>query len=398
MGWMVRIEPPTPRRKQEIPSVSPLVPVESIVTNSYRTPFATPFAAFASSIDRRVLVPAACLGVLSAGPAAAHEAWLLSPSQVEVLSRTPLPHLFTDGWSLGLAAAVGALVALAALQAERRLRPLEAGATAALARIAPELGPVAVRLGLAAMLALSALGLLPRHGTPLWAEPTLFVPDMQLSLAPAWTWLALVQIALAVVLAIGLFTRAAGLMVIALSFAGLAAFGAAFLSYAPHFIAPGLMLALFGGGRASLDRATLTDGWLQPDRATVELGWKLALALLGGGFVYLAVSYKLTQPTLLIAILEYGEVPTLGLPLDVVALVMTGVELIAGTLLALGRLTRPIALFFIAAFTFFAVAIGETPFFHANLYGVMAMLALSGATAPDTAARTSGFSPRGARA
>ncbi len=320
--------------------------------------------------------------LLAAGPGRAHEAWLLTPSEVDVLSRMPMPDLFTSGWTLAFAAAIGLMVAVLALEAERRLHPLEDRILAPLARLAPGIGPLAVRLSLALMLALAALGLLPRHGTPPGIEPTLFVPDMQLSLAPGWDWLAPAQLALSGLLALGLLTRASGLAVIALSALGLAIFGSVFLAYAPHFAAPGLLLAVFGGGRLALDGRVFARGWPQPDPAEQAFVWKLCLVLMGGGFVYLAITYKLTQPTLLIAILSHGEVPLLGLPLDVAALVMTGVELIAGTLLALGRLTRPIALFLVGAFTFFALTIGETPLFHANLYGVMAMLILSGAAVP----------------
>lgn len=100
--------------------------------------------------------------------------------------------------------------------------------------------------------------------------------------------------------------------------------------------------------------------------------------LLGATFVYLGITYKLNQPTLLIAILEHGNVPTFGLPLDVAALIMMLVELTAGAFLALGLLVRPIAFFLIGAFTFFAATIGETPLVHANLYGTMIMLLMVG--------------------
>jgi uncharacterized membrane protein YphA (DoxX/SURF4 family) len=324
-------------------------------------------------------------GTLAAAPAAAHEAWLLTPSEVEALARAPLPALFTSTGPLALAALVGALIAAAAVAAEDRLRPLEQRLLAPAAALAPEFGPVALRLGLAAMLALSALGGLPRHGTALWTTPTLFVPDMQLALAPGWAWLAPVELGLALFLAAGLATRAAGLAVAALALVGLVAFGSAFLAYAPHFVAPGIMLAICGGGAFSVDRAMGVEGWLRPGPRLAPAGWAGALVLLGGGFVYLGVVFKLTQPTLLMAILEHGQVPLLGLPLALAALLMTGVEVIAGALLALGRLTRPIALLLIGAFTFFAVTIGESPLFHAQLYGTMAMLALSGRVLPDAA-------------
>jgi len=243
---------------------------------------------------------------------------------------------------------------------------------------------------MAIMLGLAAFGGLPRHGVAPWTQPTLFVPDMQLALAPGWAWLAPAELALAALFAMGLMTRLAGLAVVLLSLLGLAAFGVQFLAYAPHFAAPGLILALCGGGALALDRIVGVETLVRPrlplDSQLARGGWTAALVLLGAGFVYLGVVNKLTQPTLLMAILDHAEVPLLGLPLDFAALMMTGVELIAGMLLAMGRLTRPIALFLMGAFTFFAVTIGETPLFHANLYGVMAMLALSGGTLPTPSA------------
>ena len=104
--------------------------------------------------------------------------------------------------------------------------------------------------------------------------------------------------------------------------------------------------------------------------------------LTGATFVYLGIAVKLIEPTLLMAILEHGEVPLFGLSLEMVALVMAMVEIVAGGLLAMGRLVRPVSLFLISAFTFFAVTIGETPLFHANLYGLALMLAMAGRRAP----------------
>jgi uncharacterized membrane protein YphA (DoxX/SURF4 family) len=315
--------------------------------------------------------------------ASAHEAWLLTPSEVEALLRLPPPDLFTSSTSLGIASVIGVCLMIGALRAEERLHPVEARLSAPLAGVAPTLGPVAIRAGLAIMLLLSAVGGLPRHGTAPWTQPTLFVPDMQLSLAPGWAWLAGVELGLSALLVTGFLARLAALGVVALSVLGVAVFGAPFLGYAPHFIAPSLMLAICGPGALSLDRILGTDNRLRPCPALAQAGWSSALALLGAGFVYLSVSAKLTQPTLLMAILEHGEVPLLGIPLAAAALMMTGAELVAGALLALGRLTRPIALFLIGGFTFFAVTLGETPLFHANLYGAMLMLVMTGHAFPS---------------
>ena len=315
---------------------------------------------------------------MSSGAASAHEAWLLTPSEVEALLRLPPPGLFTSSTSLGIASVIGVCVMIGALWVEERLYPVEARLSAPLARAAPKLGPLAIRVGLAIMLTFSAVGGLPRHGTALWTEPTLLVPDMQLSLAPGWAWLAGIELGLSALIVTGFLARFAALGVVALSAVGLAAFGAPFLGYAPHFIAPALMLAICGPGALSLDRMLGTDDWLRPGPVLAQAGWSSALALLGAGFVYLSVSAKLTQPTLLMAILEHGEVPLLGISLAAAALMMTGAELVAGALLALGRLTRPIALFLIGGFAFFAVTLGETPLFHANLYGAMLMLTMTG--------------------
>jgi uncharacterized membrane protein YphA (DoxX/SURF4 family) len=109
------------------------------------------------------------------------------------------------------------------------------------------------------------------------------------------------------------------------------------------------------------------------------------MVLVGGTFVYLGIVYKLFQPTLLIAILQHANFPTFGLQIALIALVMTGVEIVAGLLLAMGRMVRPVAIFLIGAFTFFAVMLGETPFFHANLYGMAGMLLMAGAATPRPA-------------
>ena len=330
-------------------------------------------------------IPAATAALLlSQSDAMGHEAWLLTPSEIEALSRAPMPDLFTNPVALVGAALVGGVGALAALWAEDRYRTTENQIAAPFAALAAGIGPLLIRLGLAAMMILGALGGLPRVGTEAWTQPVLFVPDMQLAMVPGWDWLATAQIVLAGFLAAGLATRAAALGVIALSMLGLVAFGWKFLSYAPHFAAPALILAVFGSGWLGLDRVLPVPGSARIEAAgrVRQIVWYLVMAMVGGTFVYLGIKYKLFQPTLLIAILEHGEFPTFGAPIALLALVMTGVEITAGLLLAMGRLVRPVALFLIGAFTFFAVMLGETPLLHANLYGTAAMLLLAGVTAP----------------
>ena len=320
----------------------------------------------------------------------AHEAWLLTPSEVEALSRAPMPDLFTNPWVLSGSAVLAGIVAIVALQLEERVpmrvQPYVARATGMATALAVGLGPLAVRIGLALMLGLGAVGGLPRVGVEVWSQPVLFVPDMHLALVPGWDWLAPAAFGVAVLLLLGLLTRLAAFAVFVLSILGIVAFGAPFLSYAPHFIAPALVLLAFGPGWLASDRCIGLMPPMTLSDCQRRVVWRVAMALVGGTFVYLGVAFKLFQPTLLIAILEHARFPTFGLPMDVVALAMTGVEIVAGLVLAMGRLVRPVALFLLGAFTTFAVLLGETPLFHANLYGMALVLLLAGAMPPRRSA------------
>lgn len=320
--------------------------------------------------------------------AAAHEAWLLTPSEIEELSVMPLPSIFTSTpLLLGLALLAG-IAAFAALMVEDKYRDAEEKFFAPISRQAARFGPLFIRVGLALMMALGALGGLPRHGVAMWTKPTLMVPDMQLALVGGSDLIVELQIVLAALLILGLLTRLAAVGVIGLAITGIVLFGVDFLSYAPHFIAPALILMVWGSGPIALDEIHRPLEGPRPTEAQAKAVWSMALFFLGGTFVYLAIVYKFGQPTLLMAILKHGEVPTLGLPYEYAAMGMMAVELIAGALLAMGRLVRPIAVFLIFAFTFFAVTIGETPLFHANLYGTMAMLLIVGRRAPNLEKRS----------
>ncbi|MEJ6403635.1 DoxX family protein [Yoonia sp. 2307UL14-13] len=313
-----------------------------------------------------------------AGGAGAHEAWLLTPNEIAELSKTPMPPLFTSHVALGFAAFLGCAATGVALHLERVVSVYEDRLAPIFRQIAAPFGPLLLRMGLALMLVLAGLGGLPRHGTAPWTTPTLLVPDMQLPLIPGWAFLAIVQMAIGAALLLGLATRFAAVALIGLSCLGLALFGAKFLSYAPHFIAPALMLLVWGGGAWSVDRALGLRSRLAAPDALAPAIWRIAQVLVGAGFIYLAVAFKLTQPTLLIAILQHGEMPTFGMSYPLIALVMTGVEIICGALLVAGRLIRPVSAVIIGAITFLAVTLGETPLFHANLYAAMLGFVLIG--------------------
>lgn len=315
-------------------------------------------------------------------PLGAHEAWLLTPSEIDELSRAPIPELFRSQLWLGLAAAIGFALTLIALRVEPVIATVEDRVIVPVWKRYGDIGPLALRLGLAVMMLLGATGGLPRHGVEAWTMSTFLVPDMQLTTVAGADVLIGAQIALAMLLIAGLATRACGVVMIAMAGVGLAVFGPSFWSYAPHFTAPGLILIALGAGRFSCDHVLNLDAGERLVAPYRQVLWRLSHILIGAGFVYLGLAYKLTQPTLLIAILEHGSMPTFGLPMPIIALVMTGVEILCGALLITGRLVRPVALAILGAITFLAIVLGETPLFHANLYGALFVLLLAGPRVP----------------
>ncbi|WP_405112782.1 hypothetical protein L0Z65_17925 (plasmid) [Phaeobacter sp. BS52] len=142
------------------------------------------------------------------------------------------------------------------------------------------------------------------------------------------------------------------------------------------------LLLHVGSGALSLDRLLPPSlPPLLPNAPT--LVWSLVQVTMGATFAAIAVLVKFLQPTLLIAILEHGDMWFFGLPLPVVALIMMAIELMAGVLLALGQLIRPISLLLLCAFSFFAISLQETPLLHGNLYGVFLFFLLHGGAPLD---------------
>lgn len=314
----------------------------------------------------------------------AHEAWLLTPDEILALASAPIPDLFQSQLWLGLSALAGLIITLVALRLEPTIERMEARVLIRSADILRDPALLALRLCLAAMLILAATGGLPRHGTAIWTTPTFLVPDMQISAHPFATALISAQIALGVALSIGAFTRIMALVLIFFSCVGPVLFGSAFLSYSLHFAAPGVLLLAFGSGRFALDTRIEVAAVKQAVLPHAAVLYRVVQIMVGVGFVYLGVAYKLLQPTLLIAILEHGGMPSFGLPMAVIALIMTGVEILCGALLVAGRLIRPVSLAILGAITFLAVILGETPLFHANLYGTLVVFLLIGRAAPLT--------------
>lgn len=323
--------------------------------------------------------PPALLGILLLLPTRAHghEAWLLSAEEMLGLAAAPLPPLFAEpSWLGALLGAATALAFAAAVLIDARLRPCEARWSAPRLVWLWPTALLACRLGLGVLLVSAGLGLAPRHGTELFAAPTLFVGDLALTGAFApYRGLAGLEIVLGGALLMGVFARVAAVLTLALLPVAFALFGAVVWAYAGHIAAPTLLILCAGAGRYSLidpeDRVRLLP--------SCALTLTVTRSLVGVTFVYLAIAYKLMQPNLIITILERGAVPLFGLPVAVVAFIMAMVEITVGLLLILGIAVRLASLAVLGAMLFLAVTLGEPLHIHANILGVLVALLALGA-------------------
>jgi uncharacterized membrane protein YphA (DoxX/SURF4 family) len=316
------------------------------------------------------LLVGACLALtLLPGSGVAHEAWFLSPEQIAALNAHDRPVLFTHLHAANvamLAAAAAGMVGWLMLAgwAARHPAPGLLRRLAALERHTP----LVVRLCFALTLAMAALGLHPRHGTPLLAVPSLAFPDLELPLLGAgWAWLVPLQLLLAAALLLGRGLRAVATAALLLTFLGGWLFGAAILPYAGAMAGAALFLLLAG----------------QPDETLAgspvrERALFLVRILTGATFLYCGVVYKLLQPNLALVIVEGSGMPTLGLPPEAFVLGMALVEIGAGALMITGVLIRPIVLVLFAAFLVLGGVLGESPLGHVLFYGNLFALMAGG--------------------
>ncbi|NJD07175.1 MAG: cyclic nucleotide-binding domain-containing protein [Methylococcaceae bacterium] len=87
--------------------------------------------------------------------------------------------------------------------------------------------------------------------------------------------------------------------------------------------------------------------------------------------LYLGVTFKILQPNLAVGIIKTYQVPVLSSAPEAFTLIMALVEVSAGLLMIAGVLLRPLSLFLLFAFSFFATLLPETLTEHILFYGVM---------------------------
>lgn len=324
------------------------------------------------NLPRLSALPLLCFPALST----AHERWILTPEQIAQWNELPKPLLYSE-----LSFVNVALVLLFLLFIVGWIRLGFTGARELFpdlqARLASygEHVPRILRVCLAWMLLSSAFGVEPRIGVEPFSSPTLFAPDLELSALNAqWAWLRWLEVLLGLAVLFGVYVRLCAVLLIFLGLLAGALFGADFLAYGGALLGASIYLLLQGPGRhyPPLPTPAFLQGiqaWLaaQP-RPRAQAVMRV---LTGSTLLYLGVFFKIMQPNLALAIIEIYQVPILSAAPEAFSLLMALVEVSAGLLIIAGILLRPLSLFLLFAFTFFALLLPETLTEHILFYGVV---------------------------
>lgn len=334
-------------------------------------------------------LPIICLGLviylvlaiyLGLSPAMAHEAWFLTSAEMDVISKTVPPTVFISTMYFAMIMVPMALVVLIAIILEPQWRLAELKLFSSFKFDVQEVSSIVLSFALATMLLIAAFGFLPIMGYPS-GTTTLFVANTSLPPSSPYTPILFsLQVMFAVMLIIGFQVRLAAIGVICLSMLGHFLFGLMFLDFSPHFIAPALLLLVFSRKNCFFYKGNFPC-LLEQYLPTLKLDkiYPLARVLTGAGFLYLAFRYKFLEPGLIMSILEHTPLLFMEELAGPSVLIMGLVEFIAGLLLVFGILVRPIAVFLIFAFTFFAILLGESVLYHTQLYALCFVFLMYGA-------------------
>ena len=317
-------------------------------------------------------------------PLFAHERWILTDAQIAEWSAKPLPELWRD-WSWINGIMIGGFLAFTAgwirlgFTGARELFP---DLQARLSSYGHLVAPV-IRFCLGWVLISSAFGLEPRYGVVPMTSPTLFAPDLELTLCyPPMPWLRWLEFALGLGMWLGIYVRVLAAALLVLTLVATVAYQSAIYAYAGALVGVSIYLLFQGPGSFFLPLPTHPE-WTEAQEFLATYPRARAQAIMriltGVNIFYLAVAYKVFQPNLSIAILTLHDISLMGLPPDVSTLLMALVEFTAGILIMAGILLRPLALFFLGAFLMFAAMLPESFMSHALFYSVMLSFLFNGA-------------------
>lgn len=324
---------------------------------------------------------------ISTGIASAHEAWILSPEQIIELSTAEPPEIFSGVTFITLLL-IGFIVIAVSIAFKFEtffLGDLNQKIDKFLRPYILEFTPLIIRQFLGFMLLFASVGALPRFGMDALGHPTLFIPEFDLRLlgtvGTEWLFISNIQLVIAIMLIVGIYVRYAAVGVLLLTLLGFKFFGIRMLDYAPHFIAPSILLLYFGNGHYVTTNLPRYNPALEK-QIRIAFSWKYVyqtiLFLTGITFFYLGYSQKILNPNLIISILKASEFPSFGIPYDVLAMIMAVIEITGGILIAFGVLIRPLSLFLLSAIFTFTFVLNEPLLFHGNIIGLLCVTTLVG--------------------
>jgi NADH dehydrogenase FAD-containing subunit/uncharacterized membrane protein YphA (DoxX/SURF4 family) len=321
---------------------------------------------------------------LIAGQALAHERWILSPDQIAEWNAHPRPKLYSELSPLNVT-----MISLFLLFILGWVRLGFTGARELFPDLQARLAsygdhvPRILRVCLAWMLLSSAFGMEPRFGVAAFTSPTLFAPDLELRLlGPEWHWLAWAEVVLGLTILFGIYVRFFAVLLILMTLLGAWLFGEAILAYAGALIGAATYLLMQGAGRHFLPLPTPSfllglQSWLETQPR--QRAQAIMRVLTGTTMLYLGMYFKVFQPNLVLGIISTYHVPMMSAAPETFTLLMALVEVSAGILIIAGILLRPLSLFFLFAFTGFALLLPETLTEHILFYGVILSFLINGA-------------------
>jgi NADH dehydrogenase FAD-containing subunit len=314
----------------------------------------------------------------------AHEGWILTPAEMLEWNSKPKPDLFIQ-WSPTNIAVIGGALLFAMVWVRLGFtgaRELFPDLQARLSSYG-EYSAVILRVALAWTLLASAFAMEPRVGNDLFESPTFLAPDLELRLlGPDWMWLREAQIVLGLMFLFGVYVRLAAALLLAASVLATYLFGRDMLSYLTAVWGIALYLLLQGPGRRFVPLPVprlvqpLVDALAAVPRQRAQF---LLRILVGLNFLFLGIYFKVLQPNLALGIIETYQVPILSLAPEFFVLLMAVVETFAGIFLLLGILMRPMSIFLLGAFIFFASFLEESFTAHMMFYGALLTFLFNGA-------------------
>ena len=324
------------------------------------------------------------IGLLWANASFAHERWILTPEQAMEWGAKAKPLVYTEPSVFNISLIAGFLlftvgwIRLGFTGARDLFPDLQARLGAYGYAVSPIL-----RFCLAWLLISSALGFEPRYGVQAFTSPTLFAPDLELKLyGDSLLGIRWIEFLLGVGFLLGIYVRILAVILMLLAVFGMMYFQQDLFAYAGGLVGVAIYLLLQGPGSYFVP--------MPVEPSLLELQSKLAAqprqraqaimrVLTGLNILYLAIVFKVFQPNLTLGILSLFDIPILSSAPAEFTLLMALVETFCGILITAGVMLRPLSLFFLFAFLFFAALLPESWMAHALYYGVMLSFLFNGA-------------------